>query len=427
MPNIIQNLRRDVPGKRSTSNKENVEPFEMNGPTTPVGSVGLEDILALSREDRSRTPVSASAYDALEAAVIHAATPPALSPSRRSSTMSPENAIDALDALEDAVEKVNAELPAVKSSSPRPKPTKKEAPVVRMTKGAQARISLAQGTIQKVPSWGPPRQSILGRSQSVRQGSNSHADPAGKRSSAAGLPGGERKEVVIPHSKPRPMSVSFPAPKPPVKSSKPPTKSTFHLPGEAVAAKLKAAREERAQKETDSKRTFKARPAPPPSTATVRETNASKFRQSLMTSQSAQPLGHRRANSVAPPKTRMAPKMAPVTGTTEKFAPGSLKVAKRPSTSMANIGKSAVSVVTSSYLPTEPSVQRVSAKVSGKEVFNRVAAAKVALEKEKREKEEATKQARFAAAERSRQASREWADKQKMKKLGLRPDAKAAH
>ncbi|RMZ77567.1 hypothetical protein DV737_g4257, partial [Chaetothyriales sp. CBS 132003] len=54
-------------------------------------------------------------------------------------------------------------------------------------------------------------------------------------------------------------------------------------------------------------------------------------------------------------------------------------------------------------------------KAKGKEVFGRVKVEKEAAEKERREKEEATKKARAEAAERGRQASREWAEKQKRK------------
>ncbi|KAI4719874.1 hypothetical protein E4T48_03927 [Aureobasidium sp. EXF-10727] len=56
----------------------------------------------------------------------------------------------------------------------------------------------------------------------------------------------------IPHSKPRPMSMSFPTPPPPPKSSKAPTQSTFQLPGEAIAAKLKADKEARLQRQAES-------------------------------------------------------------------------------------------------------------------------------------------------------------------------------
>ena len=70
---------------------------------------------------------------------------------------------------------------------------------------------------------------------------------------------------MIPHSKPRAIGLSFPAPPPPAKSTKPPTKSTFVLPGEAFQRKFKAQKEERQKRmeeEEKKRREFKARPAP---------------------------------------------------------------------------------------------------------------------------------------------------------------------
>ena len=86
----------------------------------------------------------------------------------------------------------------------------------------------------------------------------------------------------------------------PAKSSKAPTKSNFTLPGDAISAKMKAQREERLKKEEEAKaeaakkREFKARPVPKTTSAhagTVkgrissvlpRETAASRARMSLM-------------------------------------------------------------------------------------------------------------------------------------------------
>lgn len=51
-------------------------------------------------------------------------------------------------------------------------------------------------------------------------------------------------------------------------------------------------------------------------------------------------------------------------------------------------------------------------------MFQRTAQAKNSAEAAKREKEEAAKKARAEAAERSRALSREWAQKQKAKKMG---------
>lgn len=54
----------------------------------------------------------------------------------------------------------------------------------------------------------------------------------------------------------------------------------------------------------------------------------------------------------------------------------------------------------------------------GKEVFNRVRVEQDERDRIKRDKEEAAKKARAEAAERGRLASREWAERQKLKKMG---------
>jgi hypothetical protein len=67
----------------------------------------------------------------------------------------------------------------------------------------------------------------------------------------------------IPHSKPRPMSMSFPTPAPPSKSTKAATQATFQLPGEAIAAKLKADKEARLQRQAESGGVQKSTYKPP--------------------------------------------------------------------------------------------------------------------------------------------------------------------
>lgn len=54
-------------------------------------------------------------------------------------------------------------------------------------------------------------------------------------------------------------------------------------------------------------------------------------------------------------------------------------------------------------------------KMRGKEVFNRVRVEQDERDRIKREKEEAAKKARAEAAERGRLASREWAERQRLK------------
>lgn len=433
MPNVISHLRTDTPAKRSTSNKENVEPENMALPQTPN-------------------------YDVLEDAVVTSATP--LGPSRRASSR-PEDHIVALDELDDAVENVNKDIPEVQTSPEKSKSkkesndtakrdSKKVVPVVRTTKASQARISMAQNskeaTGSRAPSLGRPRPSTtLGRASSVRQSSITKPEPAGKRfPSTSGSKDekspadGEKKEVVIPHSKPRPVSLSFPTPPPPAKSKKAPTQSTFKLPGEAISEKLKAAKEARMQREAEEvekRKVFKARPVPAAlsKAPSVRQTTASKARESIMAgkdfraSTSAPGMTHKRANSVAAtramvPSSRVVSKDAskPST-TTSKLAPEALAVKKRPSTALANMSMPRSSFAASAG----PSAARVPSgptkgTAKGKEVFNRAAAAKEGAAKEKLEKEAATKKARAEAAERSRQASRDWAEKQKKKQLAAK-------
>ena len=436
VPNVISNLRADTPAKRSTSNKENVEPDDMASPQP-------------------------SNHDTLEEAVVSATTPEG--PSRQSSSR-PEDHIAALDELDDAVENVNKDIPEVQTSPEKQKrkkeakdatkkDSKKAAPVVRTTKAAQARISMSQNpkdASSRPPALGRPSPSKpLGRASSVRQSSITKPEAAGKRvlssSSAKGEKTGEegeKKEVVIPHSKPRTISMSFPTPPPPPKSTKAPTQSTFKLPGEAVSEKLKAAKEARMQREAEAekKKAFKARPVPAAlsKAPSVRQTNASKARESIMTgskdlraSTSAPGMAHKRASCVATTRpTAPAPTPRVISkdvskppSASSKSAPETLVVKKRPSTAMANMSKPRTSFAPSTALSSlSESTTRVPSGTGkgtskGKEVFNRAAAAKAAAEKEKLEKEAATKKARAEAAERSRQQSREWAEKQKKRQM----------
>ena len=260
----------------------------------------------------------------------------------------------------------------------------------------------------------------------------------------------EKKEAVIPHSKPRPMSMNFPVPKAPPKSTKAPTTSTFQLPGEAVVAKLKAAKEARLAREAEDakKKAFKARPAPTSAKApAVRQTSTSKARESLMGGKppttSALAASHRRASSVAAsrPSTGGKPGTSkpasssstkPPTSNRLSTAPaGAPKVSKRPSTAMASltnktaprasIAHTGPTTFSGRPLSTAAPPKAGSGTTKGKEVFNRTAQSKAAADKEKKEKEEAAKRARAEAAERSRQMSREWAEKQRAKKAGGKP------
>ena len=463
MPKVIKSLRTDTPGKRSTSNKENVEPVEPINATTAVSTVDSPEV----------QPSSPSQQTPLDDAVTQRAASPSASQISNDKT---EDPAEALDTPNEAVEKSKPEdsvVPAPPGKTQTEKPTgesekpkkAKPAPVVRLTKAAAARLSMAQGAnkdASKAPASTRPRPSIMpARAGNVRQSvvpaaSSKRIPPTMSNAKAPATKTSPRpkKETVIPHSKPRPVSLSFPTPPPAAKSSKAPTKSTFQLPGEAVAAKLKAAREERAKREAtaaaskDEKRpAFKARPAPSTlnKTPSVRHTAASRARDPAKasevaakpaTSTSTTTTGHKRSNTISTSKPRPSTVPSMTSSTTKPSAPSTLTVQKRPRPSSMHVSSTTAtaavaprnpSISSSSGAASRPSTARITSGASskGKEVYARFGAARDAAENEKREKEDAARKARAAAAEKGRAASREWAEKQRVKKMVARVEGMA--
>jgi hypothetical protein len=214
---------------------------------------------------------------------------------------------------------------------------------------------------------------------------------------------------------------------PKVKSTKPLTKATFELPGEALSRKKKEAHEARlkAQEEEERKRReFKAKPlrksvAPD---FVPRETAASLARKSQGGS----------------PDNAIAATGLPYSSLSLKVAKrGSIVGAHRPSilaTNLANTlaprspGPSTYLHLRKSSASSGPSTgghanQRIvsasevqNQRQRAKEIYNRDTKALEDLERERRERESAAKKSREEAAERGRQASREWAEKQRAKK-----------
>jgi hypothetical protein len=246
-----------------------------------------------------------------------------------------EDSVEAMDALEEAIEQVSEELPKdigkglgspvqtrtpkaitprttvgpslQKSSAESSQPTRKVAgPAASATSSASTTTTSVPG--KAISHTAAPSASSARPQPRTPAGANlkrpslsakvvasaGHAEPA--------QPKAARPPTTTAAS--RTSSTALSTSKPgfvPTKSAKPPTKSTFTLPGAAVSAKLKAQREERLKKqeaeaeaEAARKRTeFKARPVPKAITAAVtgkgrnssilpRETAASKARMSMM-------------------------------------------------------------------------------------------------------------------------------------------------
>ncbi|KAF2184331.1 hypothetical protein K469DRAFT_750940 [Zopfia rhizophila CBS 207.26] len=362
---------------------------------------------------------------------------PSRSPSKSpaKTPMRLEESIEAIDALEEAIEQVGKAIPVfepdtdekpprkaqfdVATSSPRAKPI--QATTVRKSPLATTKVSRnpsapksLKPTTANAAKPAPLRPSIS-RSASTRAPSK-NADGEVRTGS------GEVTDYLA--SKRRPISMLFPAPPPPPRSTKPLTRPTFQLPGEAVAAKLKAQKEERLRREEEEaakKPAFKARPAPVRKTVPsnpVRQSAASKARENMM---NGKPAGSEKENktngAVIPPKRTdsIASKRQSTIETTARssFTTSMSNHSASNRLSLVNPGPVTKSTVTAA----DAAAQRLKAR----EIFNRDKVEKEQREKERKGKEEAAKRARAEAAERSRIASREWAEKQRLKKMAAAP------
>ncbi|ORY11094.1 hypothetical protein BCR34DRAFT_332847 [Clohesyomyces aquaticus] len=383
---------------------------------------------------------------------------PSRSPSKSpaKTPMRLEQSIEAIDALEEALENINKTIPVFDHSADDKSPRKAQFDANARTATPNTRSTTAK--VSRNPSVVPkslkptshaskisaPRNSLV-RSASTRVASTT-------RDADAKVRKGSGEVVDYLAAKRRPISMSFPAPPPPVKSSKPPTKPTFQLPGEAVAAKLKAQREERLKREEEEAAarkaaSFKARPAPVrknvPAVNMVRQTASSKARENLMNGKptgagdkekenknapgvSIPPPNPKRMSSIILTSTLSAPSTTSTTCTTTSSKRLSTTLTHHPSSrptfsSSTSHAPSSLSSSISLSNPVPGSKTTVSAaeqaaqRLKAREIFNRDKLEKEAREKERREKEDAAKRARAEAAERGRIASREWAERQKMK------------
>ena len=347
-----------------------------------------------------------------------------------------EDSVAALDALEEEIEMVGGLIPKLDEIELLAKPEK---PLKRSTtphdpedtraiqstsRRGQAVTAKTTPTAAKSKASNAPQATQLssrGKSWSEYP-YKTMARPARNSSIEAGLQPSHRPRVSSVHK----------APFQPAKSTKAPTKPSFELPGEAVSRRLKEQREERNAKEAKEakeaeepkKHVFKARPNPLRNSQApeVKLTAATKARLSMAkggtisrtssvhealkakSMASTGPAVSKRNSSITIPKRSS---IAPLANTTAHRVPS----LSQPTTNRTSISSNthAAPPVTSSDLAHQ--------KLKGKEVFNRPKAQIEEREKAKKEKEEAARKARAEAAERGRVASREWAERMKMRKV----------
>ncbi|MCJ1456563.1 hypothetical protein MMC28_006924 [Mycoblastus sanguinarius] len=357
-----------------------------------------------------------------------------------------EDSVEALDALEEEIEKVDGSLPNATRNLQSPAKAKKKAKlqpgVLRSKKNdslttKKATNDPANAETEKPSSNVRSKTSRLSAQPTIKKSRHPASLAPSKREPGFSGPGSE-PITSNPRAAPKKrVSSVHKAPFQPVKSTKPPTRAAFELPGDAISRKLKERREERLKREEEEKskqKVFKARPVRLSQAPEVKLTAATKARLSIAKGDSIAPIKTANISS----KTRMSvgPGSTTTAGTNKRLS--TLSVAKRSSKPPANL-PTLPSANSSAKVPRAPSLNAVAGtrapsalgtnrpaptaedlahqKSKGKEVFARPRAEIQEREKAKKEKEEAAKKARAEAAERGRVASREWAEKQKLKKM----------
>jgi hypothetical protein len=234
IPNIV-----DLPASATAPEANEVEPAQAPEIVEP-------EVLATSDvEPKTLTNGKSSEENSTPATSRNPSRASSRTPSR--SPMRLEESIEAIDALEEALDKVGQAIYLSDHSADEKSPRKARfSDVVGIAPNKRTRpssvvtpkVSRAPGVIRSLKPPSMPVRTSPARSSSMQVSSKESRKGSGEVSDYLA-------------SKRRPISMSFPAPPPPPKSTKPPTRSTFQLPGEAVAAKLKAQKEERLRREAE--------------------------------------------------------------------------------------------------------------------------------------------------------------------------------
>ncbi|KAM0806067.1 hypothetical protein BDR22DRAFT_816299 [Usnea florida] len=357
-----------------------------------------------------------------------------------------EDSVDALDALEEEIEKIGGSIPggaddlkslvkAKKQAKSQPTKTdKKVSDSVRSNKGTVIQKKTAAGRLSTAAKTARPNRSAgtvktgtrLSTSLDQQKPEVIIQGPAPTRANGQPTSQGTVKNR---------MSSVHKAPFQPHKSTKPPTRASFELPGEAFARNLKEQREQRLKREEEEvpkPRVFKARPVRISHAPEVKLTAAARLRLSMAKGEPASVRGSPSGVAKSRPATRPSaiamagqskrlstlsvakPSTQPsAEGSTQPSASSSTRVTRGPSLSLSTTAPSSLGA----NRPPLTTAESAHQKLKGKEVFGRRKVEIMEREKAKKEKEAATRQARADAAERGRIASREWAEKQRAKKL----------
>ena len=367
------------------------------------------------------------------------------SPNKRISRI--EDSVEALDALEEEIEKIGELIPASTNNMESPLKTKRQGSVLSKAPAKKQSGALRSENGRVVTPQPAPR---IPRGD-VRSSAPRSTTPPGVKGVVSATTWRsstprDSLELLKASSSVRKSGVSAPsvsaqkrvsciykAPFQPKKSTKPPTRASFELPGEAFTRKLKEQREDkqkRVEEANEQKIPFKARPVRLSHAPEVKLSNAAKLRLNMIKGEPATVPATAKLPTQGAPITKSTPRNRPASSMGENKRSSTINVVKRDGTRpTANLSAGdtyslSVGPATVSRKPSASSNHRVSLtaddlalqKVKGKEVFQRTKVEIQEREKAKKEKEEAAKKARLEAAERGRIASRQWAEKQKARK-----------
>ncbi|KAL3425797.1 hypothetical protein PVAG01_02588 [Phlyctema vagabunda] len=363
-----------------------------------------------------------------------------------------EDSVEALDQLEEAIDTLNQATltQTFVSAQTRTSPDRTASPRTTMIENPVKKGNFS--TMRAKPT--APRESILRRVSSMT------LKPSPTQESSKNLPPAEPVK--------RPLSLQ--TSKATVKSSKPPTIANFELPGEAVAKRLREQREARRIQRELAENNVKSSP-----TGTIRRTKSTKELTKPAFELPGEALSRkkreahearlkaqeeeerkRREFKAKPLRASLQPSVIPretVASLARKSKMGlegldncNLSINKRGSAigsnrpSIANViqantpaprspgtlrhKQSTIITPTMAGLTTQRTVSATDAQAQrqrAREIYNRDQRDTEDLEREKRDREAAARLARDAAAERGRQASREWAERQRVK-LANAPD-----
>lgn len=340
-----------------------------------------------------------------------------------------EDSVEALDRLVDDLEALDtiAKTGLVVSPDALKTPQASMNAALAQTDSAGKRASLKTGakTVRA--------KATVGRALLVRQSTSTTLAKDGEKESWTSP--GPRKRTA-----PAPPASLLP-PKPLAKSNRPPIKPTFELPGEAVARRLKEQREARlsqpisadeaaavAAKYSPSKPHAKSTKVPTRPTFELpgeaisrrkREEHEAKLRAQEEEDRK------RREFKARPVRTSIAPSTFPRGTIASRARQGKVQAegSEAAAAAVAATSFTRLSIATTSSSTGGEPRSTVSAeeaqqqKQRGRAVFSRDNSYAANRERERRQREAAAKQARQDAAERSRRLSREWAEKQRLRKL----------